>query len=42
MTTETVSVPKAHEGIGAALRAAYLPRVSDMPADIAALLDKLH
>ncbi len=41
MTAETVIVPQAHEGVGAALRAAYLPRISDMPAELQDLLAKL-
>ena len=31
-----------HDGVGNALRSAYLPRVSDVPTDIMDLLDKLR
>ena len=42
MTTETVAAPKVHEGVGAALRNAYLPRISDMPREIVILLERLY
>lgn len=42
VAAETVSVPQDHEGVGRALRSAYLPRVSDMPSDLQDLLDKLN
>jgi hypothetical protein len=38
----TVEPPPAHEGIGRALRTAYFPQASDLPKDIAALLDRLN
>jgi hypothetical protein len=36
-----VVAPVRHEGVGNALRTAYIPRTSDMPSDMADLLDKL-
>ncbi len=33
--------PQAHDGVGQALRSAYLPRISDMPRDLADLIDRL-
>jgi hypothetical protein len=42
MTAEAVVVPKDHEGIGNALRAAYLPRMVDTPKDLWDLLDQLN
>lgn len=33
--------PPTHQGIGEALRAAYIPRASELPKDFAALLAKL-
>lgn len=41
MTAESVTVPKDHEGIGNALRSAYLPRMADTPKDLWDLLDQL-
>lgn len=41
-STLTVAVPSRHEGVGLALRCAYLPRMSDMPEDFDELLDKLE
>ena len=40
-TTQTVAIPSRHEGVGLALRCAYLPRMSDMPRDLDKLLDKI-
>ena len=36
-----VPVPQKHEGLGKALRSAFLPRAAELPCDIQALLDKL-
>lgn len=33
--------PDDGQGVGNALRSAYLPRISDMPLDMADLLDQL-
>ncbi|WP_156680527.1 hypothetical protein [Sphingomonas profundi] len=41
ITARPVLAPPDHQGVGNALRSAYLPRVSDMPRDLADLLDKL-
>lgn len=34
--------PPVHQGVGDALRAAYFPRVCDIPKELAALLAKLR
>jgi hypothetical protein len=41
MMTETVAVPRAHEGVGNALRACFTPRGNELPADMCALLTRL-
>jgi hypothetical protein len=38
---QRISAPPVHEGVGKALRAAYLPRTRELPKDIAALLARL-
>lgn len=37
----TVEPPPAHEGVGRALRAVYYPQASDLPEDMALLLERL-
>ncbi|MET0374131.1 MAG: hypothetical protein ABW128_07725 [Rhizorhabdus sp.] len=39
---ETVAVPRQDQGVGQALRDAYLARTADMPREMALLLDKLY
>jgi hypothetical protein len=42
MTAEAVVLPKDHEGIGNALRSAYLPRTVDLPKEFRDLLNELN
>jgi hypothetical protein len=37
----SVQLPQAHEGVGRALRVAYLEKVDEMPEDMVDLLDRL-
>ncbi len=37
----SVQLPQAHEGVGRALRVAYLEKGADLPEDMADLLDRL-
>ena len=39
---QSIRLPLRYEGVGNALRAAYLPRVYEIPGDMAALLAKLN
>ena len=39
---QPVVVPARYDGIGSALRSAFLPRASDMPDDLGRLLDRLR
>jgi hypothetical protein len=38
---QRVDAPKAHEGVGNALRSAFAPTIHDLPADMIELLAKL-
>jgi len=38
----SATLPLVQQGVGDALRSAYIPRACDMPKDIAALLAKLN
>lgn len=37
----SVQLPQAHEGVGRALRVAYLEKGNDLPQDMADLLERL-
>jgi hypothetical protein len=39
---EMVNVPKAHEGVGRALRNAFAAGVPELPRDMSALLERLR